>query len=317
MALERCTSTPPLAVHLLREGIPESRHNGQAVVADARGRVLSVAGNSESVAFVRSSLKPFQALAALNAGASERFNLTDKDLAVMCGSHRGDMTHIRQVFSMLWRADLDTDNLMCPVPKGKRSPLFHNCSGKHAGMLMACRIHGWSLHDYPNRHHPIQAQVRSHLTDLLRMPAAELLSARDDCGVPTYQLQLGQMATLYAQLAAGDRLDLETLARAMCRQPDMVGGAGQFDTELMKATEGELVSKAGAEGVQCIGRMGEGMGLAIKVTDGSSRAKYAIALHLLQQLGWLSPGAADGLAEMFCQASPYTRLEVEGDVQVY
>ena len=316
MTLERRQSTPALLAHLLREGIPESVHHAQAVVSDARGRVLLAAGDHSSATFIRSALKPFQTLAALSSGAWEQFDLTDKDIAIMCGSHRGEMVHVRQVFSMLWRADLEADSLMCPSPKGTRGPLFHNCSGKHAGFLMACKVQGWSLQDYLDRNHPVQALVRSHLTDLLKMPADELLLARDDCGAPTYQLELGQMACLYAQLAAGDRLDLERVARAMIHQPEMVAGEGHFDTELMKAAGGKLASKAGAEGVQCVAHIGEGMGLAIKVADGSGRAKYAIALHLLRQLGWISPDAADSLATQFCEVGPYTRIQVEGDVQI-
>ena len=315
MSLDRRHSNPVLSAHLLREGIPESVHRAQAVVADAKGRMLLTAGDGSLATFIRSSLKPFQALAALSCGACERFNLADRDIAIMCGSHMGEMVHVRQVFSMLWRADLESDCLMCPCPSGKRGALFHNCSGKHAGFLMACRIQGWSLQNYLDRNHPVQALVRSHLTDLLKMPADELLLARDDCGAPTYQLELGQMAKLYAHLAASDRLDLERVARAMTHAPEMVAGEGHFDTELMKAAGGKLVSKSGAEGVQCIAYLGEGMGLAVKVADGSGRAKYAIALHLLRHLGWISPDAADGLAERFCQVGPYTRLQVEGDVR--
>ncbi|MEO0853522.1 MAG: asparaginase, partial [Cyanobacteria bacterium J06648_11] len=296
MTFDRRTSTPPLAVHLLREGIVESTHLCQAVVSDSRGRPLSVAGNPETLAFIRSSLKPFQALAPLSSGVRERFGLTDKDIAIVCGSHRGSTAHARQVFSMLWRADLETEDLMCPTPEGKSSPLCHNCSGKHAGMLMAAKARGWGLHDYLDRQHPVQQLVRSHLTELLKMPAAELMCARDDCGAPTYQLQLGQMATLYALLAAGQRADLEAIARAMFQQPEMVAGPGRFDTEVMKATAGEVVSKSGAEGIQCLSRIGEGLGLAIKVADGSSRAKYAVALHLMRQLGWISVAIADELA---------------------
>ena len=315
MSLDRRPSNPALSAHLLREGIPESVHHARAVVADAKGRILLSAGDSSLATFIRSSLKPFQALAALSSGACERFDLTDRDIAIMCGSHLGEMVHVRQVFSMLWRADLESECLMCPCPAGKRGALFHNCSGKHAGFLMACRIQGWSVQDYLDRNHPVQVLVRSHLTDLLKMPADELLLARDDCGAPTYQLELGQMAALYAQLAAGDRLDLERVARAMTHAPEMVAGTHHFDTELMKAADGKVVSKSGAEGVQCIAYQGEGIGLAVKVADGSSRAKYAIALHLLRHLGWLSPDTADELAETFCQVGPYTRLEVEGDVR--
>ncbi|GAB4214927.1 MAG: asparaginase [Synechococcales cyanobacterium] len=307
-------SSRPLSVHLLREGLTESIHTCEVVVADERGRVLMVAGQSSTPVFARSTLKPFQALAALSAGARERYQLSEKDLAILCASHSGTMAHARQVFSVLWRGELEPDALVCPIPPGQTSPLMHNCSGKHAGMLLACRLQNWTLHDYAHRHHPVQALIRSHLADLLRMPTDELLSARDDCGVPTYQLQLSQLATLYAGLAAGQRPDLETLLRAMLHQPVMVAGEGRFDTEVMRLSQGAVVSKSGAEGVQCLGRVGEGLGVAIKVGDGAPRAKYALALTILRQMGWIPVGVFDVLAEQFLSVGPYTRLEVEGEL---
>ncbi|MDX2271371.1 MAG: asparaginase [Cyanobacteriota bacterium] len=314
MSFDSRSFNSPLSVHLLREGLLESVHYCQAIVADERGRPLTGAGSPTTEVFARSSLKPFQAMAVLSAGIRERYHLSERDLAILCGSHQGTMTHARQVFGMLWRADLEPEHLTCPIPVGKPSALCHNCSGKHAGMLMACRTQNWSLHDYANRHHPVQVLIRSQLADLLHMPADEFLSARDDCGVPTYQLQLGQMASLYAQLTAGYRPELESLTRSMTHHPDMVAGSGHFDTELMRFTQGDLVSKSGAEGIQCIGRVGEGLGLAIKVADGASRAKYALAIHLLRQMGWISPSAAESLSERFVQLGSYTRLEVQGEL---
>lgn len=309
-------SAPKLEIHLLREGIIESTHCVEATVCDDRGRVLSSAGSSETTAFVRSALKPFQALAVLSTGTLERYELTDKDLAIICSSHSGKVEQARQVFNVLWRADIDPSALQCPIPEGSRSPLQHNCSGKHAGMLAVCQQRNWPLNTYLRRASPVQQLILSKIAELLEMPGDELIGAHDDCGAPTYSMKLGQMAHLYAQLASGNRLDLERIVRAMTYYPTMVAGEGSFDTELMRLTEGELVSKSGAEGIQCIGRVGEGMGLAIKVIDGSKRAKYAAAIHLLRQMGWLSPSVAETLAETFMILSNYKRLEVIGDLSM-
>ena len=308
------TQTPNLQVHLLREGIIESIHEVEAVVCDERGRVLLLAGNGETIAFIRSALKPLQALAVTNTGTLQRFNFTDRDLAIICSSHQGTLEQARQVFNILWQADIDPNSLQCPLPKGSRSRLEYNCSGKHAGMLAVCRHKGWPLNTYSQPSSPIQQLILKNLAELLGMPAEEFIGARDDCGVPTYALQLSQMAKLYALLSAGEQVDLERIARAMTYYPRMIAGDGAFDTELMRLTEGELVSKAGAEGIQCIGRIGEGMGLAIKVKDGSKRAKAAIAIHLLRQLGWITPSAADTLAETFVNLDVYKRLEVLGEL---
>ncbi len=217
---------------------------------------------------------------------------------------------------MLWHSDVDPSALQCPIPEGKQSPIQHNCSGKHAGMLAVCRKCNWPLNTYLRRSHPIQQMILDKLAELLGMPGDELIGARDDCGAPTYSMQLGQMAYLYAKLSSGQTLDLERIVRAMTHYPTMVAGEGTFDTELMRLTEGSLVSKAGAEGIQCVGRVGEGMGLAIKVKDGAKRAKYAIAIHLLRQMGWISPTIAENLAERFMNLSKYKRLEVIGELSM-
>ncbi|BAB75870.1 asparaginase [Anabaena sp. FACHB-709] len=316
MTMGKRTQAPALEVRLLREGIIESKHIVQAVVCDERGRVLSVAGNSETATFVRSALKPFQALAVTTTGTLERYDLSDRDLAIITSSHKGTIEQVRQAFNILWRADLDPSVLQCPIPQGKRSPLEYNCSGKHAGMLAICQQRHWPLNNYMDRKHPVQQLVLAKVAELLRMPAAEFISAHDDCGVPTYLLQLGQISSLYALLAASNNLDMERIVRAMTHHPSMVAGEREFDTELMRLTPGELVSKSGAEGVQCIGRLGEGMGLTIKVMDGAKRAKYAVAIHLLQQMGWITPSVAESLAEKFMNPGKYTRLEVVGELSL-
>lgn len=316
MTMGKRTQAAALEVRLLREGIIESRHIVQAVVCDERGRVLSVAGNAETATFVRSALKPFQALAVTSTGTLERYDLSDRDLAIITSSHKASIEQVRQVFNILWRADLDPSTLQCPVPEGKRSPLEYNCSGKHAGMLAVCQQRHWPLNNYLERKHPVQQLILSKVAELLRMPSEEFIGVHDDCGAPTYLMQLGQMGSLYALLASGKTLDMERIVRAMTHHPTMVAGDGEFDTELMRLTPGELVSKAGAEGVQCIGRLGEGMGLAIKVMDGSKRAKYAVAIHLLQQMGWITPSVAESLAEKFMILGKYKRLEVVGELSL-
>lgn len=316
MTRGRRVQAAELEVRLLREGIIESRHYVQAVVCDSRGRTLLVAGNAETATFVRSGLKPFQALAVTTTGTLERYGLTDRDLAIICSSHKGRIEQVRQAFNVLWRSDVDPTALQCPIPPGKRSPLEYNCSGKHAGMLAVCQQRNWPLTSYLQRSHPIQQLIIQKVAELLRMPAEEFISARDDCGAPTYFMQLGQIASLYAHLAASESLDMERIARAMTHHPQMIAGDGEFDTELMRLTEGELVSKAGAEGVQCIGRLGEGLGLAIKVMDGAKRAKHAVAIQILKQMGWITPSVSETLAENFMNLSNVTRLEVAGELSL-
>jgi L-asparaginase len=273
-----------------------------------------VAGDPEICTFIRSSLKPFQALAVLTTGTLDQFKLSDRDLAIICSSHQGNIEQSRQVFNVLWHSDVDPSALLCPIPHQRRSPLEHNCSGKHAGMLAVCKQQGWSLKDYIRPKHPVQLLILNKIAELLQMPAVELIRAQDDCGAPSYFLQLNQMATLYAQLASGENVEMERIVRAMTYHSGLVAGAGFFDTELMRLSDGQLLSKSGAEGIQCVARIGENMGLAIKVMDGAKRAKYATAIHLLRQMGWISPATAETLAEQFLTIDSIRRLDVLGEL---
>ena len=309
-------SSSLLKIQLLREGIVESTHTAHAVICDERGRVLTSAGDPEFGSFIRSSLKPFQAMAVTTTGTLDHFQLTDRDLAIICSSHHGNIEQTRQAFNVLWRCDVEPTALQCPIPKGKNTPLAHNCSGKHAGMLAVCKHRGWSLDGYLQRSHPVQKLVISQLSELLGMPADEFICAHDDCGAPTYLMQLSQMATLYAKLTGGKTLNMERICRAMTHHPIMISGPKGFDSQLMQLTEGALVSKAGAEGVQCIGKVGDGLGIAIKAVDGSKRAKYATAVYLLKQLGWITPDVSEALSERFMMPGKYTRLDVVGEMSM-
>ena len=305
----------PLEVRLERQGIPESRHRVHAVVCDQRGRVLMRAGDPQQLSFVRSALKPFQATVFVSSGAADRCGCGDRGLAIACASHAGTPAHAREAFKLLWGAELEVERLQCPVPAGGSSPLEHNCSGKHAAFLASCRQMHWPLETYLQPDHPLQQQVLRRVAELLAVPAAELVVARDDCGAPTLQLQLAQMALLYAHLGAGAQPDLERLSRAMLAHPELVAGEQRFDTELMRLGHGQVLSKGGAEGIQCLSRVGEGLGMAIKVEDGSARAKHAVALHLLEQLDWLTPAGLEQLRQRFLEPAPHLRLTVLGELR--
>ncbi len=306
---------PPLEVRLRRNGITESVHRVHAVVCDQRGRVLMRAGDPQQLSFIRSALKPFQAQVFVASGTADAAGADDRALAIACASHAGEAPQAREAFKILWQSDLETDQLQCPVPAGASSRLEHNCSGKHAAFLATCKRMRWPLESYLQGDHPLQQQVLKQVGELLGMPGAELVVARDDCGAPTLQLQLAQMALLFAHLGAGQQPELERLSRAMLAHPDLVAGEGRFDTALMRGGHGQVLSKGGAEGIQCLSRVGEGLGLAIKVEDGASRAKHAVALHLLRQLEWLTPFSLEELSQRFLHPNEAVDLQVAGELR--
>lgn len=309
------TAIPPLEVHVKRSGIRESVHRVHAVVCDSRGRILMRAGQPHYESFIRSALKPFQAIPFLCSGAAEAFDAGDRGLAIACASHTGGSFQARESFRLLWNAQLAPAALQCPTPRHGKSPLQHSCSGKHAAFLLTCRQMGWPEATYLQGDHPLQLEVFRKVGELLGLPQAELVAARDDCGAPTLRLQLAQMALLFAHLGASEQSELERLSRAMLTHPELVAGEGRFDTELMRRSHRQVLSKGGAEGVQCLSRVGEGLGIAIKVEDGAKRAKHAVALHLLRQLEWLTPMGLQELDAAFMQLVNALELEVQGELR--
>ena len=294
----------------------ESIHRAHASICDTKGRTLMKAGSSEYETFIRSALKPFQALPFLTSGTSEKFNLDNRTLALACGSHCGSANQARTAFKLLWNADIDIEELKCPIPQDKKSRLQHNCSGKHSAFLATCKKMNWDLDSYLMGHHPLQKEIFRRVSDLLKIPVEELIAERDDCGAPTLLLRLSQMAILYAHLSRSDQPEFEKITRAMTQHPDLVAGEGYFDSELIKRGHKQIISKGGSEGIQCIGLLGEGIGLSIKVEDGSKRAKHAVAIHLLRQLEWITPSAIEELDEITLQKKPGIYFEVEGKLKI-
>lgn len=290
-------------VRAVRSGLEESVHLGSVAVADADGRLVAMAGDPARVAFARSSMKPLQAAVSLSLWGED---LPDHELAVMCASHSGEPVHVDAVRSLLARGGLGTDALRCPPalpaepgPGRVPEPLaeVHNCSGKHAGMLLACARRGFDAASYVDGDHPVQHAV----LEGVRQAAGEPRTVGvDGCGVPVHALTLHELAALYARLARPDRLD--GLARAAARavaamraSPYVVGGAGRVCTDVMAAVPGVIV-KVGAEGLVCASIIDAGLGVAIKADDGSARAQAPAIVHALRLLGAVGPAHEDVLA---------------------
>ena len=307
------SNNPPLQATLIRGSNIESIHKIHAVISDKKGRVLMCAGNPEYKTFIRSALKPFQAIPFVSSGAASKINNPSKSIALACGSHSGSKFHSREAFKILWEYDIDINNLKCP--KLKSSPLEHNCSGKHAAFLATCKKMNWPLESYLKGNHPLQVEIFRVVSELLEVPQSEIIAERDDCGAPTLYLKLNEMSKLYSLLSSSENAELEQISRAMTTNPTMISDNNRFDTEIIKASHGQVIGKGGAEGIQCLSKVNEGIGLALKVEDGSKRAKHAVSLHLLKQLEWVSDLRIQDLEEKVLNFSEGVRIEVKGQLK--
>jgi L-asparaginase II len=265
-------------------------------------------GDAGGYAFARSSAKPFQAIPLVLSGAADTLGLTDEELAVTCASHNAEEPHLAAVRSILEKARLSEEDLQngahpplyAPAAaelarRGERPTVIHgNCSGKHAGMLAMC-VHGdWETQSYRDPGHPLQRWILEIVARFCSLERDEILLGGDGCGVPAFGMPLENLATGFARLATGENLpdDLAEAAgrvRSVMRaHPYMVAGTERFDTAVMAGTE--LVSKSGAEAVYGAGSP-EGWGLALKVSDGGTRALRPATLAILARRGVDVPGA--------------------------
>jgi L-asparaginase II len=270
----------PIEVEVRRGGIREALHLVHAA-AVRDGELVASAGDPGLVTFLRSSAKPFQALEL----ARSRGDLDDRDLAIASASHRAEPAQIEAVRALLAKAPATEDDLECGDQEG-RPPgrVFHNCSGKHAGMLAACRANGWPTEGYRLPDHPMQQANAADVIEAARLEDRPP-TATDGCGVVTWALPLEQMALMFSRLERSP--EGRRVASAIRARPELIGGEGATDTELMRSLEG-LVAKGGAEGLLCISGP-DGLGVALKAADGNYRATRPAAAAFLDRLGFSIP----------------------------
>ncbi len=312
-------------IELTRGPIVESIHFGAIAVVDINGNLVASFGDADTVTFLRSSAKPFQALPFIELGGDQFFGLTEKEVALMCASHSGTDEHVRVVQGMQKKIGISEKNLMCGTHaptyqvtakamllRGEEpTPNRHNCSGKHTGMLAHAVLRQLPLEDYININHPVQQAILHTFAEMCGLPADKIVLGTDGCSAPNFAIPLRNAALGYARLCDPSQLAPERVAacrritHAMTGNPDMVGGPGRFDTVIMGLAGGRLLTKAGAEGYQGIGVMpgviGPGspaLGIAFKISDGDAggRARPCVAIEVLRQLGAISPREIDALA---------------------
>lgn len=284
-----------LTVVACRGEVAEARHRIHAVAVSG-GRVILSWGDPGHGTFFRSSAKPLQALPLVRA----RPDLDDAEIAIACASHLHRPDQLEPVQRLLTKADATEDDLECgPEP----TRLEHNCSGKHAAMLLLCRVNDWPTEGYRLPSHPLQQAMLTEIATAAEVEPESMPTAVDGCGVVTYALTLERMAHAFSRLESLDG-GLRAAA-AMRAHPELIRGDGAADTELMRLDHG-WVAKGGAEGLLCAAR--DGLGIALKVEDGAQRPIRSALASFLEQLGF-DPG---DLAKVSVENS---RGEIVGEVR--
>lgn len=311
-------------VEIKRGGLTESRHRGHVVAVEPDGTIVAYAGAPETVTFLRSSAKPFQALPLLVSGAADHFGFTDEEVALACASHNGEPIHTQIAQSMLEKIGLGPEALQCGVhepysvefarelrERGEAPNVLHNnCSGKHVGMLAVALHWGAPVETYHKPEHPVQLAVGKTIASFAGVPVEDLVVATDGCAVPVFGITVKAMALSFARLVSppasfdeATRNACKRIVRVMNAYPELIGGTSdRLDTEIMKATPGRVVSKVGAEGVYTAGvnpceEWPKGLGLALKIEDGDDRrARPTVVIEALRQLDVLRDESLEAVA---------------------
>lgn len=291
-------------VELWRGGLLESTHRGHAVICDESGAIVQSWGDPEKIIFSRSSCKMLQALPLLESGAADAFGLTDAHIAFACASHQGEAKHVNMARQWLADLGLGEPDLRCgphePYDHRERNRLIkadeapcqlhNNCSGKHSGFLTVTK-HLKAGPEYVDIDHPLQRAVKAAFEDVTG--EASPGHGIDGCSAPNFAGSIGGLARAMARFAsAADGADtrsraMHRLTRSMAAHPDLVAGEGRACTELMRAMQGRVALKTGAEAVFVAIVPEKRLGIAIKIEDGNARASEAALVAILTQMGVL------------------------------
>jgi L-asparaginase II len=272
-----------------RGDLVESLHLGHLIVLNADGSTYISKGSPELPIYPRSAIKSVQAAAMLEAG----MKVDEKELAIICASHSGSQSHIDLVTKMLTSRGISLSQLKNAVDKplgekekilwGEKPPsqLAQNCSGKHAGMLIACQQNSWDMKTYLDSNHPLQVAIKNEIEELSGEKVRGV--SVDGCGAPLFAISLIGLAKAISKLVKYTEDPYQQIVSACTKYPELVAGDGRLTTRMMQAVPG-LFMKEGAEGVQLCALI-DGRLIAIKIIDGSWRPVAAIMMEIFKRWG--------------------------------
>ncbi|MES5097381.1 asparaginase [Agrobacterium sp. BA1120] len=291
----------PVTVEVTRGNLVESRHRGMAVVVDGDGAVVFSAGDIESGVFPRSACKAMQALPLMESGAADAYGFGNRELALACSSHSGEDAHVQLAAAMLAKAGRDVETLECGAhwssdqktiihqarTLDKPTALHNNCSGKHSGFVCTCVHTGTDPKGYVGYDHPLQRDIRATMDSLTGTALGHDNCGTDGCSIPNYAVPLKNLAHGFAKMATGQGLEAgrakasRRLIDACMAEPFYVAGTGRTCTRLMELAPGQIFAKTGAEGVFVAVLPEQGIAMAVKCEDGTTRAAEAMIAALL------------------------------------
>lgn len=294
----------------LRGGIVEAEHCGGLVAVNNQGRVILRLGDSDRPGLPRSCAKLFHALPLLASGAARHFNLGDHHIALAAASHAAEPEHLAALSDWAALLGLGERDLACGpdwplgkhrLPDGGQPTAFHNNNaGKHLAVLTVCRFLSEQIADYCAPDHPAQRRMQDIVRALcdVEAPACTHL---DNCGMPTFAVPLSSLALGAARLAdpRNMRPDLREAAAQMLaaigQAPLFYAGRNRLVSAIISITRGRIIAKGGSEGIVLALDRSKGIGLALKIADGSPEVASAVLIESLASLDLLNGDECESL----------------------
>jgi len=307
-----------ILVEEYRGELLECVHRGYICCVNEDGQVVYSIGDPEFVTYMRSSAKPIQAIPLIKRGIDTKYNLSDKEITVMTGSHRAELFHVTALESIMDKVQIAEDELIClptyPLSMnakeevlrngGEKRRIYHNCSGKHMGILTLCTDMNCDKREYWNINSPAQQEILSHISMMSEYPREQIKIGTDGCGVPVFAMPMKNLAMAYMKMACPNTITdgltrdaVIKLTKLMNENYEMVSGTDLICSLLLM--DNNIVAKGGAKGVYCFGLRDERLGFSIKIIDGSEEEWPLIVASILEQINYKNKDTIDRLKRVF------------------
>lgn len=307
-----------ILVEEYRGNILECVHRGHICGVSDDGKVKYCIGDTDFTTYFRSSAKPIQAIPIVKRGLDKKYNFTDKETTVLAGSHRAEPFHVQAIESIMDKVGIGEEELVClqtyPLSASAKEELirnnkpmrriYHNCSGKHMGILTLCKSLGYSTEDYWDISNPAQQEILNYISVISDYPREKVQFGTDGCGVPVFAMPIKYLAKAYMRMACPDliadvevRKAVEKITRLMNENYEMVSGTNLICSLLLM--DKNIVAKGGAKGVYCFGLKKERLGFAIKILDGSEEEWPFIVAAILEQINYKNKETIERLYSVF------------------
>ncbi|MCM1991011.1 asparaginase [Oceanirhabdus seepicola] len=301
-----------------RGDILECINRGHIVIVDDKGKIVHEVGDGDFQAYFRSSAKPIQAIPFISRGLQEKFNLTDKELAILAASHRAEKEHVDVLVNVMNKIGIKDEEFICkptyPLKEDEKIKLikageekksiYHNCSGKHLGLMGLCLDMGEDMKNYWKKDSIIQKEILRYISYMADIDEGEIGIGVDGCGVPVFAAPLKNLATAYMKMACPEvikhrkvRDSVIKITKVMNTYPKMISGTGLICSTLLE--DENIIAKGGARGIYCFGLKKEKLGIAIKVMDGSEAPWPYIIISILEQLNYENKNTIKKLRDRF------------------